>query len=213
ISYWMKKDEAKTMSLPRNIGGEYRRNGYVVPCNFPSITKSIIQRDAVMPEDGTNDTIGSNGQTKNSSIDCREWRQIIEQQRLPSPGDPESRNRIDADSKFQFRPNKDTGIHHRLNKKIARYSLQSEPTQIKKFDSGIENVSSADQFLVPKNLSENNRSIASNSSKAYESDESNNRKINNKLPSSTDEPLLSVSGKHRCSHCSMELGKFFVVFS
>lgn len=39
----MKKDEARTMSLPRNIGGEYRRNGYVVPCNLPNATKSTIQ--------------------------------------------------------------------------------------------------------------------------------------------------------------------------
>ncbi|VDK27456.1 unnamed protein product, partial [Gongylonema pulchrum] len=36
ISYWMKKDEEATMSLPRNIsGGEYRRNGFVVPQSRP----------------------------------------------------------------------------------------------------------------------------------------------------------------------------------
>lgn len=39
----MKKDEAKTMSLPRNMGGEYRRNGYVVPCNLPTTIKSPVQ--------------------------------------------------------------------------------------------------------------------------------------------------------------------------
>lgn len=39
----MKKDEARTMSLPRNIGGEYRRNGYVVPCNLSNPIKSTIQ--------------------------------------------------------------------------------------------------------------------------------------------------------------------------
>lgn len=41
----MKNDDAKTMSLPRNIGGDYRRNGFVVPCNTANNTKSTISVD------------------------------------------------------------------------------------------------------------------------------------------------------------------------
>ncbi|EJD74422.1 hypothetical protein LOAG_18261 [Loa loa] len=194
ISYWMKKDEARTMSLPRNIGGEYRRNGYVVPCNLPTPAKSTIQKDSVMSDD--NSSNGNNGQMKTSSTitESREWRQIIEQQRLPSPGDPESRNGIDADSNSRHGSGK-----------ITRHLSQSETTRMKKSGSIIENLSSTDQ---PRKSSENNASTGSNSSRVKASDEPNNHKVNNKLPSNRDEPLLSVSGKHRCSHCSMELGKF-----
>ncbi|KAL4002447.1 PDZ domain (Also known as DHR or GLGF) family protein [Acanthocheilonema viteae] len=203
ISYWMKKDEAKTMSLPRNIGGEYRRNGYVIPCNLPNVIKSTIQREVIMPEE--NSINDNNDQTKTTN--SRDWRQIIEQQRLPSPGDPDSRNRIDADSKFQVRPNKDTETSYGSlcgNKKITRHLSQSEVAQMKKSNSGIENLSSADHF---RKSSENNRSIASNSNRAYASNETNSRKEITKPSSNTDEPLLSVSGKHRCSHCNMELGR------
>ncbi|CAG9537389.1 unnamed protein product [Cercopithifilaria johnstoni] len=184
ISYWMKKDEAKTMSLPRNMGGEYRRNGYVVPCNLPA-----IQRDVIMVEE--NNINDSTDQTK--ITDSRDWRQIVKQQRLPSSGDPDSRNRIDANSNSRY------GC-----RKITRHLPQSEMIQMKKFDSGIENLSSADQS---RKSFENNRFIASDSNRAYASDESNNRKAISKPSSNTDEPLLSVSGKHQCSHCSMELGR------
>uniref|UniRef100_A0A915PQL5 PDZ domain-containing protein n=1 Tax=Setaria digitata TaxID=48799 RepID=A0A915PQL5_9BILA len=207
ISYWMKKDEARTMSLPRNIGGEYRRNGYVVPCNLPITTKSITQRDIISSEEN----VANNGsQPKNSSMDCREWRELIEQQRLPSPGDPESRNRIDADLKLEVRPNKDTGTHQNTrcgNGKLSRQISQSEATRMKKSNSSIENFSSADELLISRKLLENNRSTASNSNRAHASNEQNNRKVSNKLSTATDEPLLSVSGKHRCSHCAMELGR------
>lgn len=203
ISYWMKKDEIRTMSLPRNIGGEYRRNGYVVPCNHSFATKSAIQRNEIIPDGNTN---SSSGQMKTLSTDSREWRQIVEQQRLPSPGDPECRNKLDEDLKFQVSPNKGTETHHSSrhgSKKIARNLLYAEETRIKKSGSGIENVLSADQS---KRSSENNRSIESDLNRANMSDEPSSRKIN-KVSSNTDEPLLSVSGKHHCSHCSMELGR------
>ncbi|EJW80542.1 hypothetical protein WUBG_08545 [Wuchereria bancrofti] len=94
------------------------------------------------------------------------------------------------------------------SKKIARHLLHAEETRTKKSGSGIENLLSADQS---KRSSEHNRSIDSDLNRANVSDEPNNRKVNNKLSSNTDEPLLSVSGKHHCSHCSMELGKFMII--
>lgn len=39
---------------------------------------------------------------------------MIEQQRLPSPGGPESRHRVDVDSKLQVHSNNDAETHHRL---------------------------------------------------------------------------------------------------
>ncbi|VDN08113.1 unnamed protein product [Thelazia callipaeda] len=43
ISYWLKKDEAKASSLPRNIGAGYRRNGYVIPRNCTTLNKAVNQ--------------------------------------------------------------------------------------------------------------------------------------------------------------------------
>ncbi|VDK86334.1 unnamed protein product [Litomosoides sigmodontis] len=186
ISYWMKKDEARTMSLPRNIGGEYRRNGYVVPCNLQSTIKSTIQRNVAMTE-GNGIDGSSNDQVK--TADSRDWREMIEQQRLPSSGGPESRHRVDVESKLQV---------------TSRHALQSEAARMKKSDSGTDNLSSVDQF---RSL-EGSQSVASNSSRANASDEPNSRKAAiSKSSSNTDEPVLSVSGKHRCSHCNMELGR------
>uniref|UniRef100_A0A914DKY5 Uncharacterized protein n=1 Tax=Acrobeloides nanus TaxID=290746 RepID=A0A914DKY5_9BILA len=122
------------------------------------------------------------------SRDTREWRQFVREQRLPNPGHTSSLNRIDADSKFQ--------IIHKPNSGVANISPTSRPiiTTVHRIPSGnkhevreIPVKLQTTSYASPQKPSRRNDSTATQQSR--------------------DEPIMSVSGKHRCAHCDQELGR------
>uniref|UniRef100_A0A915BAF1 LIM and calponin homology domains-containing protein 1 n=1 Tax=Parascaris univalens TaxID=6257 RepID=A0A915BAF1_PARUN len=168
-------------------------------------------------EDHDDDT-----QPGRSFVDSREWRQIIEQQRLPSAGDTSGKNRMDADSKFRI-------VHSSagsLKESLLNSSSWSSARSLR--STGLGDVSklnntgmSAVESLKPKNTTSVLRTSvevlhrfpeqthrlsteAERPSEVLSSDGGREQCCSNAKPS---EPVVAVSGKHRCSHCQLELGR------
>uniref|UniRef100_F1KS00 LIM and calponiny domains-containing protein 1 n=1 Tax=Ascaris suum TaxID=6253 RepID=F1KS00_ASCSU len=168
-------------------------------------------------EDHDDDT-----QPGRSFVDSREWRQIIEQQRLPNAGDTIGKNRMNADSKFRI-------VHSSagsLKESLLNSSSWSSARSLR--STGLGDVSklnntgmSAVESLKPKNTTSVLRTSvevlhrfpdqthcrsteAERPSEVLSSDGGREQCCSNAKPS---EPVVAVSGKHRCSHCQMELGR------
>uniref|UniRef100_A0A0M3I599 LIM zinc-binding domain-containing protein n=1 Tax=Ascaris lumbricoides TaxID=6252 RepID=A0A0M3I599_ASCLU len=132
--------------------------------------------------------------------DSREWRQIIEQQRLPNAGDTIGKNRMNADSKFRI-------VHSSagsLKESLLNSSSWSSARSLR--STGLGDVSklnntgmSAVESLKPKNTTSVLRTSVEGIFLGGREQCCSNAK-----PS---EPVVAVSGKHRCSHCQMELGR------
>uniref|UniRef100_F1L4I5 LIM and calponiny domains-containing protein 1 n=1 Tax=Ascaris suum TaxID=6253 RepID=F1L4I5_ASCSU len=156
------------------------------------------------------------------ATDSREWRQIIEQQRLPNAGDTIGKNRMNADSKFRI-------VHSSagsLKESLLNSSSWSSARSLR--STGLGDVSklnntgmSAVESLKPKNTTSVLRTSvevlhrfpdqthcrsteAERPSEVLSSDGGREQCCSNAKPS---EPVVAVSGKHRCSHCQMELGR------
>ncbi|KHN88761.1 LIM and calponin homology domains-containing protein 1 [Toxocara canis] len=157
------------------------------------------------------------------ATDSREWRQIIEQQRLPNAADTNSKNRIDADSKFRIvhssagslkdsllsssswspstRSLPPTGIidASRLNKAGMSGSDSRTPTNA----TSVLRASVEILHRFPDQLQ--HQSTESDRPSEFSSYKSGQEQCSSDAKSS--EPVVAVSGKHKCSHCQMELGR------
>ncbi|KAH7731382.1 CRE-LIM-8 protein, partial [Aphelenchoides avenae] len=108
--------------------------------------------------------------------DPKEWRQFVSQQRLPVPGHTDSRNRIDADSRFRI-----------IHRPVERDGSTPRP--------------------IITTVSDRSHSPYSDYSKPEKPLRAFQEKINGAEHDQLEEPVMTVSGRQRCAHCSQELGR------
>uniref|UniRef100_A0A0M3K026 PDZ domain-containing protein n=1 Tax=Anisakis simplex TaxID=6269 RepID=A0A0M3K026_ANISI len=161
------------------------------------------------------------------ATDSREWRQIIEQQRLPNAGDSSSRNRLDSDSKFRVVHSSSGSLKDTLMNSSSWSSQSSRPhpptgitdaTRLNRAELNASSESKLSKATAPTSIlrtsvevlhkfPEEVQSHSADSNETMPAKSFRSGRDENVAESKSNEHVVAVSGKNKCSHCGKELGR------